>query len=142
MVLLQLMQDISVRSGLRSSFIDVRGRAVGSAIIVLDNGLGIGKSLRGECRSRASVPELKPDLGRWSEELIGPRGQTRTLIWPGRSCPWPVSASPPDDPRGSGQGAREPSADDRRRQWLSSGRSAPPPQSASPAAGTTPRCNR
>ncbi|WP_050423696.1 hypothetical protein [Bradyrhizobium tropiciagri] len=38
-VLTQLMQEISVSSGLRSSFIDARGGAVGSVIMALGDAM-------------------------------------------------------------------------------------------------------
>jgi hypothetical protein len=57
MVTLQPTQDISVSSGLRSSFIDARVEAVGSAIMALDNAMGIGRLTLRQYRSRASVPD-------------------------------------------------------------------------------------
>lgn len=49
-VLMQLMQEISVSNGLRSSFIDARGGAVGSAIMALADAMLLALTSR-KCRS-------------------------------------------------------------------------------------------
>ncbi|MCC8983387.1 hypothetical protein [Bradyrhizobium acaciae] len=52
-VLTQLMQEISVSNGLRSSFIDTRGGAVGSAIMALGDAMVLALTTR-KCRSCGS----------------------------------------------------------------------------------------
>ncbi|WLA78923.1 MULTISPECIES: hypothetical protein [Bradyrhizobium] len=43
---MQLMQEISVSNGLRSSFIDARGGAVGSAIMALGDAIVLALTTR------------------------------------------------------------------------------------------------
>ncbi|WP_159450422.1 hypothetical protein [Bradyrhizobium mercantei] len=57
-VLMQLMQEISVSSGLRSSFIDARGGAVGSAIMALGDAKVLALTPR-KCRSCGSGSSLE-----------------------------------------------------------------------------------
>lgn len=59
-VLMQLMQEISVSNGLRSSFIDTRGGAVGSAIMALGDAMVLALTTR-KCPPAARVPASKPD---------------------------------------------------------------------------------
>ena len=83
---MQLTQEISVNSGLRSSFIDTRGGAVGSAIMALGDAVVLALTTT-KCRSCGSGSCPETSVGRdprFPQTLsTGRSGRTLALSWPG-----------------------------------------------------------
>lgn len=80
---MQLMQEISVSSGLRSSFIDARGGAVGSAIMALGNAMVLALTTR-KCRSCGSGSDSETRFTLKARVRAGSTGRPdHTLAWPG-----------------------------------------------------------